>query len=82
MNRIQKREAFRRARRSPAAIPCAQCGCKTMHIAMKANDIDHYDVYCEVCGNRLFRTREGQNGVNGEGYIDGRKWNARNKKEE
>ena len=81
MNRIQKREAMRRARRTPMALYCAVCDCKTLHIAKKANDIDHYDVYCEICGNRLLRAREGQYGVTGEGYIDGRRV-RRSKKEE
>lgn len=79
MNREQKREAMRRARRNPGAIYCSQCEVKTMHVAVKANDIDHYDIYCEICGNRLFRTREGQNGVTGEGYINGRIWTRRNR---
>lgn len=73
MNRIQKREAIRRARGNPKAAWCEKCGCRTMHIAVKANDIDHYDIYCEICGNRLMRAREGQMGVSGEGYIDGRR---------
>lgn len=55
------------------AIYCNQCGCKTLHMAVKADDIDHYDIYCEICGNRLMRTREGQNGVKQEGYVDGRR---------
>jgi len=73
LNRQQKREAWRRAKRDPRALPCPVCGCKTLHIAVKADDIDHYNVYCEACLNRLFRTKEGLNGVTAEGYIDGRK---------
>ena len=73
LNRAQRRDAWKRARRDPRALMCPVCGCKTLHVALKANDIDHYDIHCEACGNRLFRTREGLNGVTTEGYIDGRK---------
>lgn len=78
MNRSERRELQRAARGDRRARWCPQCGAKRLFVALAVGngDIGHFDVYCSVCEYRLGRTVDGQNGVNGAGIIDGRKWEA------
>lgn len=75
MNREAKRCMFRAGRRDPDAIYCPVCKHRVKHVAVKvAGDVDHYTVHCAVCFNRLGLTREGMDGVTGEGAVKGRYW--------
>lgn len=78
MNRKERREAWQRARGNKDALWCPICKKKAMFVAVHDKDIDHYDVYCEVCNSKLGRTREGHDGVFGEGYIQGHLWTKGN----
>lgn len=74
MNRQQKRALWRQAKGDPDAIWCPDCGHKTIHVAESIGDVDHYDVFCEVCRRRIGRSKIGENGVTGDGPVKGRFW--------
>lgn len=74
MNREQKRACWKAARGDPDAIYCPDCKHKTFHIAQSIGDVDHYDVFCEVCNRRIGRARLGEDGVTGDGPIKGHLW--------
>lgn len=75
MNRQQRRQMMRMAQKDPRSFLCRTCGKKTFFVAEHADDIDHYDVYCSVCGERIGRAKEGTNGVEKDDpIVDMRKW--------
>lgn len=74
MNREQRRACWKAAKGDPDAIYCPDCKHKTFHIAQSIGDVDHYDVFCEVCNRRIGRARLGECGVTGDGPIKGHLW--------
>ena len=77
MNREEKRKIWKKAQSMRDSLWCDTCQHWSLFIAVKADDIDHYDVYCIACGNRKFRGREGEHGITGEGPIPKMKENKR-----
>ena len=72
MNRKEKRQIYKLARGDPRALFCSACKCRVLPRAVKANDIDHYDILCAVCGERLGRYRDPTLHVNVNDIFDGR----------
>lgn len=77
LNRDQRRKAWKKMKSDPRALDCPECWHKTLWVADHADDVDHYNVYCTVCGGLRGRVREGQRGVTESGVIDGKKWDER-----
>ena len=69
MNREEKRKVWRKAQSLKDSLWCDTCKHWSLFTAIKADDIDHYDICCIVCGQRKFRCREGEHGITGEGLI-------------